>query len=49
MGLLARAAAPLGAAALLAAVAGYRDVMLVMAVLGVAAAAAFALARPPRR
>ena len=48
MGLLARAAAPLAAAGLLAWLAGYREVMLVMAALGVVAAVAFALARPPR-
>lgn len=49
MGLLSRAAAPLAAAGLLAVLAGYREVMLVMALLGVFAAVAFALARPPQR
>jgi MFS family permease len=46
--LLARALAPLGAALLLAAADGYRDVMLVLALLGVIAAFAFAAARRPR-
>lgn len=45
--LLARAAGPLAAAALLAALGGYREVMVAMAMLGVVAAAAFALAKPP--
>lgn len=48
MGLLARAAAPLAAAWMLLALPGYREVMLVMAALGVAAAVAFVFARPPR-
>ncbi len=48
MGLLARAAAPLAAAAMLLALSGYRDVMLAMAALGLAAAVAFWLARPPQ-
>lgn len=47
VGLLARAAAPLLAAWLLLAVPGYTEVLLVLAALGLAAAAAFALARPP--
>jgi len=47
VGLLARAVAPLGAALLLLAVNGYREVMFALAVLGVAAAAAFAAARRP--
>ena len=47
LGLLALAAAPLATAALLARLVGYREVMLVMALLGVCAAVAFALARPP--
>lgn len=47
MGLMARAAAPLAAAAMLLALSGYRDVMLAMAALGLAAAVAFWLARPP--
>ena len=45
--LLSRAAAPLATAWLLLALPGYREVMLVLAGLGVAAALAFALARPP--
>ena len=45
--LLARAAGPLAAAALLAALGGYREVMVTMAVLGMVAAAAFALAKAP--
>lgn len=48
MGLMARAAAPLAAAAMLLALSGYRDVMLAMAALGLAAAVAFWLARPPQ-
>ncbi len=48
MGLLARAAAPLAAAGMLLAMPGYREVMLVMAALGVAAAVAFWFAKPPR-
>ena len=42
VGLLARALAPLGAALLLLTLDGYRELMLVLAVLGVGAAAAFA-------
>lgn len=48
MGLLARAAAPLATAWMLLALPGYREVMLVMAALGVAAAIAFVYAKPPR-
>lgn len=48
MALLARAAAPVGAAWLLLALGGYREVWLVMALLGLAAALAFWLARAPR-
>jgi MFS family permease len=47
--LVSRAAAPLAAAWLLLAVPGYREVMLVLAALGVGSWMAFALARPPRR
>ena len=47
VGLLARAAAPLLTAWLLLLVPGYREVLLVLAALGVGAALAFALARPP--
>jgi len=47
--LISRAAAPLLAAWLLLVVPGYREVMLVLAALGLASWAAFALARPPRR
>ena len=47
--LISRAAAPLAAAWLLLAVPGYREVMLVLALLGVGSWAAFALARPPLR
>jgi MFS family permease len=47
MGLLARAAAPLFTAWMLLVLAGYTQVMLVLAGLGLAAAVAFALARPP--
>lgn len=46
--LLARAAAPLATAWLLLAVPGYREVLLVLAGLGVVAVLAFAAARPPR-
>jgi MFS family permease len=45
--LLARAAAPLAAAWLLLVLAGYRDLFLLLALFGVAAVAAFALARRP--
>jgi MFS family permease len=48
MGLLARAAAPLLTAWLLLAMAGYAEVMLVLAGVGLAAAVAFLFARPPR-
>jgi len=47
--LISRAAAPLAAAWLLLAVAGYREVMLVLTLLGVLSWMAFALARAPRR
>ena len=47
VGLLARAAAPLAAAWMLLALPGYREVLLALAALGVAAALAFAAARPP--
>jgi MFS family permease len=47
--LITRAAAPLLAAWLLLALPGYREVMLVLALLGVGSWLAFALARPPRR
>ena len=47
--LISRAAAPLLAAWLLLVVPGYREVMLVLAALGLASWAAFALAKPPRR
>lgn len=49
MALLARAAAPLGAAWLLLALPGYREVWLVMAFLALGAAACFWMARPPQR
>jgi MFS family permease len=45
--LLSRAAAPLAAAWLLLALPGYREMLLVLAGLGAASLAAFALARPP--
>jgi MFS family permease len=45
--LMSRAAAPLLTAWLLLALPGYREMLLVLSVLGVAALAAFALARPP--
>jgi MFS family permease len=45
--LLSRAAAPLATAWLLLALSGYRDVVLVLAALGLVAWVAFALARPP--
>ena len=45
---MARAAAPLATAWLLLAVPGYREVLLVLAGLGVVAVLAFAMARPPR-
>jgi len=48
VGLLSRAAAPLLTAWLLLWLAGYREVMGVLALLGVGAAAAFALAKRPR-
>lgn len=47
--LISRAAAPLAAAWLLLAVPGYREVMLVLALLGVGSWLAFALARAPAR
>ncbi len=47
--LISRAAAPLLAAWLLLVVPGYREVMLVLALLGLGSWAAFALAKPPRR
>lgn len=46
--LLARAAAPLLTAWLLLGLSGYRDLLLLLAVLGVGALASFAFARPPR-
>ncbi|MBC7995642.1 MAG: MFS transporter [Rhizobacter sp.] len=46
--LMSRAAAPLLAAWLLVAVPGYREVMMVLAVLGLGSWVAFALAKPPR-
>ncbi|MDE2372059.1 MAG: MFS transporter [Burkholderiales bacterium] len=49
VGLISRAAAPLGAAWMLLHVAGYRQVMLLLAALGVASALAFAMARRPVR
>ena len=49
VGLLSRAAAPLLTAWLLLWLAGYREVMGVLALLGVGAAAAFALSRRPRQ
>ena len=45
--LLARAAAPLGAAGLLLLVPGYAELMLLLAGLGLLAAGVFAMARPP--
>ncbi len=47
--LFSRAAAPLSAAALLSVLAGYRQVLLVMAGFGVVAVFAFWFARPPTR
>lgn len=47
LGLLARAAAPLLVAWWLLWLPGYREVLALLAGLGVAAVAAFALARPP--
>jgi MFS family permease len=47
MTLLARAAAPLGAAWLLLSLPGYRELVGVMALFALAAAGAFVLARPP--
>ncbi len=47
--LISRAAAPLLAAWLLLALPGYREVMLVLAALGLGSWAAFALAKPPQR
>jgi MFS family permease len=47
--LISRATAPLLAAWLLLAVPGYREVMLVLAALGLGSWAAFALAKPPQR
>jgi MFS family permease len=46
--LLSRAAAPLATAWLLLALPGYREMLLLLAGLGVVAVAAFALAQPPR-
>ena len=45
--LLSRAAAPLATAWLLLALPGYREMLLVLAALGVVALGAFAFARPP--
>lgn len=45
--LLARAAAPLASAALLASIGGYRGLLLGLAALGAASVVTFALARPP--
>jgi MFS family permease len=47
LGLVARAAAPLAATALLLVLPGYREMLLVLAGLGVAAVLAFWCARPP--
>ena len=47
IGLLARAAAPVAAAALLLALGGYRELMLLLAALGVIAVLSFWLARQP--
>ncbi len=47
--LLSRAAAPLATAWLLLALPGYREMLLVLAALGVVAVGAFTLARPPER
>jgi len=47
--LISRAAAPLVVAWLLLVLPGYREVMLVLAALGVGSWLAFALARPPQR
>ena len=47
IGLLARAAAPIAATALLWVLPGYRELMLVLAASGVVAVAAFWAARPP--
>ena len=47
--LLSRAAAPLATAWLLLALPGYREMLLVLAALGVVALGAFAFARPPGR
>jgi hypothetical protein len=47
--LITRAAAPLLAAWLLLALPGYREVMLMLALLGAGSWLAFALARPPGR
>ena len=49
IGLLARAAAPVAAAALLLALGGYRDLMLLLAALGVVAVVSFWAARAARR
>jgi hypothetical protein len=46
--LLSRAAAPLATAALLLVVAGYRELLLLLAGLGVAALLAFAIAGPDK-
>jgi predicted MFS family arabinose efflux permease len=48
IGQVARAAAPIAATALLAVLPGYRELMLVLAGLGVLAVVAFWAARPPR-
>ena len=48
IGLLARAAAPIAATALLGVLPGYRELMLVLAASGVVAVVAFWAARPPR-
>ncbi|MBC7734952.1 MAG: MFS transporter, partial [Bacteriovorax sp.] len=47
--LFARATAPLATAWLLLAVAGYREMLLVLAAVGLAALVAFAFAKPPQR
>lgn len=49
IGLMARAAAPIAATGLLLVLPGYRELMLVLAALGVLALAAFWWARPPAR
>ena len=47
IGLVARASAPIAATALLLVLPGYREMLLVLAGLGVAAVLAFWRARPP--